>query len=369
VTIHTSATIYFVVPDGIDDDERISGGNLYDRRVRDGLRQRGWEVRMAPVAPGQPRAAIVDLSVLPDDAIVLVDGLIAATASDSLSAESTRLKIIVLVHMVGGATTQPGDGHSALRAWTALRSARRVITTSEWTRTELIAAGLADPAQIVVARPGTDASPRASHGSISGLHLVCVGAVAPHKGQDLLVDALAALRELDGWTCSIVGAVTTAPEYVAGLSAKIGAAELTNRVAVTGVRTGSRLNDVLETADLLVAPSRSESYGMAVTEALARGIPVVAARVGGLPEAVAENPAGILIPPDDPWALRVVLRQWMDDAGWRSALKAEATRERWATRDWADTVDIISATLSDVERSNSASAALEPDIRRFRALR
>ena len=88
-----------------------------------------------------------------------------------------------------------------------------------------------------------------------------------------------------------------------------------------GVLTGRRLADAYRAADLVVAPSRAESYGMVVAEALARGIPVVAARVGGVPEAIAGSTAGILIPPNDPGALRAVLRRWREEP--RSACGAQ----------------------------------------------
>ena len=115
-----------------------------------------------------------------------------------------------------------------------------------------------------------------------------------------------------------------------------------------GVLTGQRLAGAYNAADLVVAPSRAESYGMVVAEALARGIPVVAARVGGIPEAIAGSRAGILTPSDDAGALRAVLRQWREDPGWRAALKAEALRSRAVTRAWDEPAGIVAAVLSEV---------------------
>ena len=48
----TDAAVHFLVPDGIDDDERVSGGNVYDRRISEALRARGLDVRMLRVAAG-----------------------------------------------------------------------------------------------------------------------------------------------------------------------------------------------------------------------------------------------------------------------------------------------------------------------------
>ena len=300
----TEAVVHFLVPEGVDDDERVSGGNVYDRRIGEALRSRGLDVRMVRVAEGGVPDVENAMSALPHDALVLIDGLIAVAASEALDAHSTRLRIVVLAHMVASALPGIHDvARTADRERLALNAARRVITTSEWTRSELIARALAEPELITVARPGTDAVP-ATTGSASGGHLLCVGAVAPHKGQDVLVQALAGMTDLPDWTCSIVGSLNADPDFAIRTAAAIRSATLTARVTLTGVLTGRRLADAYRAADLVVAPSRAESYSMVVAEALARGIPVVAARVGGIPEAMAGSKAGILTPSNDPGALR-----------------------------------------------------------------
>ncbi|MFF1634162.1 glycosyltransferase family 4 protein [Leifsonia sp. NPDC058248] len=344
----TDTSVYFVVPDSIDDVERVSGGNVYDQRIRDELRARGLNVRMVLVPDGRPRELAHTMSSFPDDALVVIDGLIAVAASGAVEEHATRLRIVLLAHMVASAMPGIGDpARSAERERTALHAARRVIATSEWTRSELIADDLSEPDRITVARPGTDAAPAAT-GSTSGVRLLCVGTVAAHKGQDVLVRALSGMTDLPGWTCSIVGSLNTDPGFVAQTIEAIDSAGLADRIALAGVLTGRRLSEAYETADLVVAPSRAESYGMVVAEALARGIPVVATRVGGIPEALAGSMAGILIPSDDPWALRVVLRQWCEDPGRRAGLKAEAVRSRTARRGWGETAETVAAVLGSV---------------------
>jgi glycosyltransferase involved in cell wall biosynthesis len=335
------------VPDGIDDLERVSGGNVYDQRIREELRARGLTVRMVLVPEGRARDLRNAMSLIPRDSLVLIDGLIAVAAAGVLVAHSTRLRTVVVAHMV--ASAMPGIHDQARTAECergALHAARQVIAVSEWTRSELIARGLAEPDRITVARPGTDAAPAAT-GSTSGGHLLCVGTIAAHKGQDVLVHALAGMTDLPEWTCSMVGSLSADPDFVVQTSAAISSAGLTERIALPGVLTGRRLTDAYNAADLVVAPSRSESYGMVVAEALARGIPVVATRVGGIPEAIAGSKAGILIPPNDPQALRTVLRQWWEDAGRRAELTAEALSSRTATRGWGETAEIIAAVLGD----------------------
>lgn len=339
----TDAIVHFVVPEAVDDDRRVSGGNVYDRRVRDELPARGHPVRMTPVPERRPSAVARALASVPGDAVVLVDGLVAVSAPGALAAHAARLRIVVLAHMVASAL--PGTGESTRVAEReALRAARHVIATSEWTRSELLARALAEPDRVTVARPGADAAPPAS-GSPSGGHILCVGAVARHKGQDVLVGALADLADAPGWTCAIVGSTSVEPVFAARVAATIRSTGLAERVALTGVLTGAPLARAYDCADLVVAPSRSESYGMAVADALARGVPVVASSVGGIPEAIAGSPAAILVPPDDPRAWSTALRRWWRDADGRARLKAAALRARDARRGWDGTAEAIAAVL------------------------
>ena len=86
-----------------------------------------------------------------------------------------------------------------------------------------------------------------------------------------------------------------------------------------GPRTGADLERSYAAADVLVLASRAETYGMVVTEALARGLPVVATEVGGVPEALGHGAGGmrpgLLVPSGDPAALGAALRSWLGDAG------------------------------------------------------
>jgi glycosyltransferase involved in cell wall biosynthesis len=103
-------------------------------------------------------------------------------------------------------------------------------------------------------------------------------------------------------------------------------------------------------ADLLVLPSRSETYGMVVTEALARGLPVVAADVGGVPEALGHGAdgtrPGVLVPPEDPAALGGALRAWLEDPGLRRRLRRAARERRESLADWSATTSAVADVLA-----------------------
>ena len=358
VTAPHERSIYFVVPDSIDDPAKVSGGNVYDRYVRDGLRSAGWQVRMVLV-PELPLPA-GPLSNLPDGALVLVDGLIAVRESRAMAANAPRLRVIVLAHMVislvSAQTEDPSERADELdRERAALRSAHRVIATSEWTRAELVGRGLADSGDVVVVHPGTRPA-AATIPSGSGGRLLCVGVVAPHKGQDVLVNALAGLSDLEGWTVTFVGSVSTAPAYVDELTDAIARASLIARVSFTGPLAGRALDAAYGNADLVVVPSRAESYGMVVAEALARGIPVVAARVGGVEEALSNRAAGLLVSLDDPAALAATLREWCTNALLRTELAAGALEARDDARPWSATLQAIESVLHEVAHATAAVA-------------
>jgi glycosyltransferase involved in cell wall biosynthesis len=346
VTSAGVAVVHFVVPDGIDDPDRVSGGNVCDRHVRDGLRQLGWDVRMSAVDINAPSQVHGVLSQVPDGEVVLIDGLVAGHSPAALEVESERLRIVILAHMVSAAFTD-ADPQEVEGERRALMVARCVIATSAWTRSELLKRNLAPYGQIVVAPPGADEAAPAT-GTPTGGALLCVGVVAPHKGQDTLVEALAELGSDTAWTCTIAGSLDVSPEFADRVSRLAADAGIGDRVRMAGVLAEDELDRAYGHADLLVAPSRAESYGMAIADALRRGIPVVASSVGGIPQTVAASRAAVLVPPGEPEALGHALRRWMLDAGLRARLTDEARRGRTLLPYWSDTVDRIAQTLAGV---------------------
>jgi glycosyltransferase involved in cell wall biosynthesis len=198
-----------------------------------------------------------------------------------------------------------------------------------------------------VARPGVDrvaAPARPVRG-----HLICVGVLGRHKGQDLLVEALAELADRN-WHCVLAGSLDRDPDFVEQLKTRISRLGYDHRVRLSGVLIGAALSHAYATADLLVAPSRSETYGMTVTEALAHGLPVIAAAVGGLPEALGSAADGTrpgqLIPPGDPAALAAALGDWLGDERHRDRLRAAARQRQSTLQGWEQTTQKIANALT-----------------------
>ena len=329
--------IHAVLPGNIDDPATPSGGNRYDRAVCDGL-ARSRPVHEIAINGSWPRPAAVGrralaqaLGEISDRSTVVMDGLVACGLPEVLEPEAARLRLVVLVHLPLGDETGLSPAEAAeLTALErrVLHAAAAVVVTSESAARRVIELHALPADRVHVAPPGVDPAPR-TDAEPGGGRLLCVAAVTPRKGQDLLVEALRSLDDLD-WTCTCVGSVDR------------GVPDAPDRVRFTGPKTGDALEAAYAAADLLVLPSRAETYGMVVTEALARGIPVLGTRVDGVPEALGTAPdgtrPGALVPPGDATALAEALRAWLTDAGLRERWRVAARARRRALPGWDETV-------------------------------
>ncbi|MEU1315788.1 glycosyltransferase family 4 protein [Streptomyces tibetensis] len=350
-------TVHFVLPGGIEDPTAPSGGNAYDRRVCLDLPGFGWQVTKHAVAGDWPRPGADArtelaraLAALPDGSVVLLDGLVACGVPEIVVPEVERLRMAVLVHLPLGDETGLDAAVAAeldAKERTVLRAVPAVIATSDWAVRRLVSHHGLLPERVHVAAPGADIAPLAP-GTDGVSRLLCVAAVTPRKGQHRLVEALAAVGDLP-WSCVCVGSLTQEPEYVDHLRSLIGKHGLEDRLELAGPKSGPALDASYATADLMVLTSYAETYGMAVTEALARGIPVLATDVGGLPEAIGRAPdggvPGILVPPENPAAIAAELRGWFGEADVRRRLKAAARSRRAALDGWATTAQSLAAVL------------------------
>jgi len=349
--------VHVVVPGGIDDPARPSGGNVYDRRICNGLAALGWDVREHKLDGGWPwpdadanRALSRVFAELPDGGVVLIDGLIASTVPAVLVPHAHRLVLVVLVHLPlgdGPAGHEVADARSGECA--VLAAASAIVTTSAWTRDLLLERYPLVPNNVVVAEPGADPAELAP-GTADGGQLLCVAAVTPHKGHDVLLAALAAVRDLS-WRCVLVGTLDRDPAFADLLRRRADDAGIGDRISFAGARTGDELDRAYAAADVLVLPSLGETYGMVVTEALARGLPVIATNVGGLPRALGTTAdgrrPGLLVAPGDAAALAAALSSWLRDAELRLGLRLAAQERRGTLSGWRATVERVAHVLTE----------------------
>jgi glycosyltransferase involved in cell wall biosynthesis len=259
-----------------------------------------------------------------------------------------RLRLVVLLHLPLGAGTD--DAEVATRECAVLTSAAAVVATSGWCRSWLLERYPLAADRVHVAEPGVDPADLAPVRA-DGQRLLCVAALTPGKGHDVLLAALGALRDLP-WRCVCVGSLHRDPDHVTRVRHQARAAGLDGRFALTGPRTGADLHASYAAADLLVLPSRLETYGMVVTEALARGLPAVVTDTGGLPATLGRLPdgsrPGLLVPPDDETALGAALARWLGDAALRESLRDAARSRRTTLTGWDVTTDRVSRVLAEV---------------------
>lgn len=335
-----SSPLWAVLPGGIDDPAAPSGGNRYDRMVLSLLPRDVHEIAV-PGAWPSPAAAVRDalavaLTDIPDKSDVLLDGLVACGVPSLLEPHARRLRLIVLVHLpLSDETGLPAAERSRLRALErrTLHLADTVIATSTQAATHI--SEMHDLSGVRVAAPGVEPAPPATP-SPSGGRLLCVASVTHRKGQDLLVTALQDhLADLD-WQCTFAGALVDPVPHT------------DPRIHFVGPLAGDALDAAYADADLFVLPSRAETYGMVITEALARALPVVATEVGGVPEALgraAGRLPGALVPPDDPLSLANTLRDWLTDPDLRARWRAAAQDRRRTLPTWAETAQQLTEIL------------------------
>ncbi len=345
--------LHFVLP---GDADARTGGYEYGRRMMDGLRTLGWNVTVhglhasfpAPT-PAATAHARTTLARIPDGLTVLVDGLAFGALPEVAAAEARRLRLVALVHHPLAAETglEPARA-AALRAseMRALAAAGRVVTTSAATARALAGYGVASE-RIAIVEPGTDPVPLARGSEGRSLELLCVAAIVPRKGHAVLVEALAPLVDRP-WRLTCVGALARSPETVAALRQQLARLRLADRVRFAGEVDRTPLDRYYDRADAFVLATFHEGYGMALAEALAHGLPVVATRAGAVPETVPAE-AALLVPPGDPVALRGALARLLDEPALRASLAAGARSARARLPTWAESCARLAKALEAIE--------------------
>jgi glycosyltransferase involved in cell wall biosynthesis len=309
-----------------------TGGYAYDRRMIAELEALDWRIEAVSLGDGFPFATVdtrasacARLAALPHQHPIVIDGLAFGALPEAGEALRASHRLIALVHHPLALETglNAADcAHLQASEHAALGSARHVIATSK-TTARLLAAdyGVASDHMSVV-EPGTDrVAPRPRIGTAE-VTLLAVGAVVPRKGYDVLVAALATLKDLS-WRLTIAGDRGRNPEASCRLEADIAHCGLANRINLLGAVSSEALDALYAGCDLFVLPSRFEGYGMAYAEAIVHGVPVVGTTAGAIPETVPAN-AAVLLPPDDVEALAAALRRLIASPAERERLAAAA---------------------------------------------
>jgi glycosyltransferase involved in cell wall biosynthesis len=330
-----------------------SGGSIYNRRMAESLVRLGWrvDVRELDGSFPFPTAAAVEhahsqLSLLPTGTLVLVDGLAYGAMDHVIAAVAQRLCLVALVHLplaaeVGLDDSSAGQLKRSERA--ALSHARRVIVTGPATFKLMQDLGLSHP-DIISVPPGTDAAPLAVGSSSPDVHLLTVGPLTAGKGHEILIEALAALPHRR-WRLTCAGSTSRSPGTVDRVCAAIARHRLGECVSLAGELDERGLALLYDRSDVMVSASLRETFGMAVAEALARGLPVVATATGSALTLVG-NDAGTLVPPGDRAALTLALARMIDDQPFRDCRAAGARRARVQLTGWDEAAASLARALT-----------------------
>lgn len=163
------------------------------------------------------------------------------------------------------------------------------------------------------------ASARRDGGAEGGVRLGAVGRLSGEKGLDVLLDAFARVAEPAPDARLVL--VGDGPERGA-LEARARDLSIADRVEFLGQR--SDVPTLMAGLDLYVLPSRTEGLPMALLEAMAARLPIVATRVGGIPEAVTDGQSALLVSPEDPAALAEAMMRVLRETGLAERLRSAA---------------------------------------------
>ena len=303
---------------------QVSGGYAYDRRMMRGLRAAGHSVEVVELAGRFPLpddaardAACAAWDRLPAAARPVIDGLALpafAGMQDALAARGT----VGVIHHPTALETGFGAEHRAYLhdiEQRLFRHLHRLVVTSEPTADRLAKEFGVDPAQVAVVGPGTDDAPRSAGSGAPGCAILSVGTLVPRKGHDVLLRALVRLFDLN-WHLTIVGSAERDPGHARALAALAEELRITDRVRFAGEVTDAALAALWRDADLFALATWFEGYGMAVAEALKRGLPV-AVTAGGAAASLVQPEAGVVCQPGDIEQYSKALRRLIFGAGLR----------------------------------------------------
>jgi glycosyltransferase involved in cell wall biosynthesis len=346
-------TLALLVPGSLDTP---TGGYAYDKRMAHELRARGWRVDVLVVEGGFPfptadalARADAALAALPDRGLVLCDGLAFGAMPEAAARHAERLRLVALVHHPLALET--GLAPDVARALVdserrALTATRGVVVTSRATVARVAEYGVAE-GRITPVDPGIDPAVAAAGtrrlDTTAPAELLCVASVVPRKGYDLLLGALSRVRALP-WRLTCVGSLDMDRETAARVQARAAESDLAGRVTFTGSAMGADLDRAYHRADVFVLPSHYEGYGLAVAEAVARGLPVVCSDTGAAAELVGPE-SGVVVPPGDLEALTAALTCVIGDDDQRARMAAGAAARARTLRTWPDAAAALEAAL------------------------
>lgn len=257
------------------------------------------------------------------------------------------------------------EGHFLLKRWILAQAERlaarvtdKIICVSEQDRKLALQFRVASPEKLTVVHNGVNPEPFLqadgaqvkSELGLAGKIVTFVGRLAAQKDPMIL---LRAFQSVPKGTLLLVGDGGLKPQ----IESYIHRHGLSNRVKICGVRND--IPQVLAASDVFALPSRWEGLPFTVIEAMMVGLPVVASRVGGVPELVEDGVTGLIVPPKDPEALAKALNTLLSDHDLRHQMgeagRQKAMREFTLERMLRETQSVYDGVLSNVSAASPGS--------------
>ncbi len=305
--------IVFFVPPSL---ETAGGGSAYNRHLIAALRGLGCRVATSAVANGAE--ARQGWAALAGPAVGVIDGMVLRHFDAGAGASWLDGRAAALVHHPT-ALAEPAE-RDLIRAAErrVLPRLGRVVATSKGVGARLVAEFGVSARRLRVVVPGLADLPRSPGSGQATCHILSVGRLAPRKGHDVLLRALARLPDLD-WRLTIAGDSHGEAAWAEELGTLAAGLAIGHRMELLERPAGAALEQLWETADLFALASRRETTGIAVAEALRRGVPVAITGCDAPP-----RDAGASCQPEDDAALSLCLRRMIFDRALRQHMSETA---------------------------------------------
>jgi glycosyltransferase involved in cell wall biosynthesis len=295
--------------------DRQTGGSIYNRRVLEYLAK--WmPVRLHLETPGAA------------DGLWLVDSLCLERWAGGTG--------VLIAHYLEIIDPRQCNSARAAAESTLVRRYRAVVTTSHFAARALGAAGYTG--QVAAIPPGLAPdyrTPAPDRKAAKQVAIVTIASIVPDKGLMAMFDALIELAEPD-WTWEVIGDDTLDSAFAAAFRDRVARSPLCDRITLRGALPADELIAIYDRSDLFALPSRFETCSMATMEAMARGLPVAAFQVGGLPDLLPEISRSALVAPGDATGWARLLRRLVEGPDDRRRLGEENRRASVAFPSWED---------------------------------
>jgi len=316
----------------------LTGGSLYNNRVLAHLEKSATvELHLD---------SGVEDNIERSGGLWLVDSLCLQTFALHLNRRSDA-KGVLIAHYLKLLDPLHQHSSAAEAELAALQPFTAVITTSAFSRRVLLEAGYQGRVEAIL--PGLKSTyrrPVAARSSGSPT-ILTVATLLPGKGLVQMLSALERLRELE-WRWEIIGDSKLDPAFAQELSVHLNRSSLRDRVFLRGAIAPEVVEAAYDRAHVFALPSRFETCSMATMEAMARGLPVVAFRVGGLPDLIPEISRRALASPGDMDAFAGRLGMLIEDAGERNDFGQANLEASRRFPSWEDTGGAVESLLREL---------------------